>query len=334
MIKITGNTPEFKRIETGWNSFDKALSDQTEVGYPLGQIAEIYGSNGVGKSTFVQSLALVLARETNSNIVLADFEGINTKLLIANAELQEFNGELHRIQDVRDEKILGELLSSLGDKKKQYSVGIVDAVGSISPVSEAEGDLGDANMGRRAILMAQFSRKTNHILINNPYKSVLLVNHQHPRIGLGFGTVTPGGETKKYAASIRIQLSRMRLRNKEETFPDGSYIIKGNVVKNRWGLEDRDFHLFVLAGKGVHKGLTAMYDGMIAGVVSRDRTIKIKDQNFGYLKDLITHAQAGDEDFFRPFYQALMTIDYEPDVLQGDEIYEGQPGNPNDYGDS
>lgn len=331
MIKITGNAPEFKRIETGWYSFDRALADQTEIGYPLGQIAEIYGPNGVGKSTFVQSLSLVLARETHSNIVLADFEGINTKLLTANAELQGFDGELYRIQDVKDEAILGELLSSLGNKKKQYSVGIVDAVGSISPISEAEGDLGDANMGRRALLMAQFSRKANHILINNPYKSVLLVNHQHPKIGAGFGTITPGGETKKYAASVRIQLSRMRLKNKEETFPDGSYIIKGNVVKNRWGLEDRDFHLFVLAGKGVHKGLTAFYDGAILGVVNRERTIKIGDQNFGYLKDLIAHAQSGDEDFFKPFYDVLKT---EPKVASGDEEIEDEQSEDSNDEDS
>ena len=258
-----------------------------------------------GKSTFVHSLSCILARETNSNIVLADFEGLNVKLLTANAELQKFDGEFYRIQDVKDETVLQELLKSMGDKKKHYAVGIVDAVGSISPVSEAEGDLGDANMGRRALLMGQFSRRVNHILINNHDKSMLLINHQHPRIGMGFGMTTPGGETKKYSASIRIQISRMRLKNKEETFPDGSYIIKGSVVKNRWGLEDRDFYAFVLAGKGVHIGLTNMYDGIILGLVSRERSIKIGDTNFGYLKDLIAHAQAGDDEYFKPFHDVL-----------------------------
>lgn len=305
MIKITGETPEFKRVQTGWYSFDHALSDQTEIGYPLGQIAEIYGANGVGKSTFVHSLSFVLARETKSNIAVADFEGLNVKLLTANAELQGFDGELYRIQDVKDETILDELLKSLKDKKKHYSVGIVDAVGSISPVSEAEGNLGDANMGRRALLMGQFSRKANHILINNPYKSMILINHRHPLIGTGFGFSTPGGETKKYSASIRIQVARMRLKNKEEVFPDGSYILKGTITKNRWGLEKRDFHVFVLAGKGVHKGLSAFYDGAILGLVNRERTIKIGDQNFGYLKDLIAHAQANDEEYFKPFYDVL-----------------------------
>lgn len=305
MIKITGETPEFRRIQTGWYSFDNALADQTDTGYPLGQILEIYGSEGVGKTTIVHSLAGVLARETNSNIAIADFEGINTKLMIANLEAQRFEGEVHRIQNVEDEKVLQDLLSRV--KNKDYSVGILDAVGSISPVAETSGDLGDANMGRRANLVGQFSRRANHILLNNETKSFILINHQHPAIGY-MGTTQPGGMTKKYAASIRIAISRMRRKNREEVYPDGSYIIKGKVVKNRWGLEDREFNLFVLAGKGVHKGLTAMYDGVVLKLVDKERTIKIGEQNFGSLKEILAHAQDGDEEYFQPFYQVLENI--------------------------
>jgi len=274
-------------------------------------MVEIYGANGVGKSTFVHSLSFILARETQSNIVLADFEGINIKLMIANAETQRFDGEVHRIQDVKDEKILQELLKEI--KSKDYSVGIVDAVGSISPVSEQEGDLGDANMGRRAILMAQFSRRGTHVLINSPEKSIILINHQHQRIG-GLGVITPGGETKKYNASIRIQVSRVRRKNKEETFPDGSYVLKGQVIKNRWGLEDRLFYIFMLAGKGAHAGLTAMYDGMVLDLVGRDRTISIGDKNFGYLKDVIGKAQENDVEYFKPFFDVLKGVTISEEV--------------------
>jgi RecA/RadA recombinase len=320
MIKITGMMPEFRRVKTGLYSLDWALSDQDEVGYPLGQISEFYGSNGVGKTTFAHSLSFILSREIQSNLAIADFEGMNVKLLIANAATQKYDGEVYRIQGVKDEEILQELLNCLSDKKKQYSVGIVDAVGSISPVSEAEGDLGDANMGRRAILMSQLSRKANHILINNSQKSFILINHQHPIIGFGFGHTTPGGETKKYAASIRIQLSRMRLKNKEETFPDGSYILKGKVVKNRWGLEDREFYAFVLAGKGVHSGLTAFYDSMMFGLVNRDKIIKIGDKSFGTLKNLTEHAQANDDEFFQPFFDILKSS---VSTVEENEIEEG-----------
>jgi recombination protein RecA len=303
-IKITGYTPKFRRVITGWKSFDFALADQDEAGFPLGQAIEIYGPNGIGKSTFVHSLSFQLANATDSNIALVDLEGVNVKLLTANAELHNYDGEFHILRGDKDETTLSDLLSCLRTKK--YSVGIVDAVGSISPVAEVEGDLGDANMGRRAILMAQFSRKINHILLNNPDKSAILINHQSQRIG-GIGTITPGGETKKFIASIRIQLTRAWYKKKEEVLPDGSYVIQGLIIKNRWGLENRKFYAFVLAGKGIHTGLTAMYDGMMAGIVTRDRTIKLGDRNFGYWKNVIDPAQNGDKEFYQPFIDALNT---------------------------
>ena len=317
MIKITGETPEIRRIQTGWYSFDHALADQTEIGYPLGQICEVYGPNGTGKSTTVQSLALVLARETKANIAFADFEGMNVKILTANAELQKFDGEFHRIQSRKDEEILQELLDCM--KKKQYSVGIVDAVGSISPASESEGDLGDANMGRRAFLMAQFSRRINHTLIEHAEKSMILINHQHPRIGM-IGTITPGGETKKYSASMRIQITRMYRKNKEDVFNDGSYVIKGVVQKNRWGFEDRAFYLFVLAGKGVHSGLTAMYDTIMLKLSTVDRNIvKLGDENIGHINEIIKQAHEGNNVFFEPFYKALETVNGVEIVEEKDE---------------
>lgn len=301
MIKITGHAPEFKRVITGWHSFDLAFADQKSIGFPLGQITETYGSPGTGKTTVTHSLAGVLARETKSNIVIADLEGNNQDLMVENLNLQGFDGEVHFVLEKRDEDTLTKLLDAMN---KDYSVGILDAVGSISPVSEVQGDLGDSNMGRRAFLMAQFSRRGNHALLNNPTKSLFFLNHQAPRIGM-VGTITPGGETKKYASSIRIQLSRMRRKNKEETYPDGSYIIQGVVKKNRWGFRDREFYLFVLAGKGVHTGLTAVYDSYMLGLTEREKTIKLNGVSFGYLKDLISEAQGGNDGFFVPFVESL-----------------------------
>jgi recombination protein RecA len=318
-FKITGEAPPIERIKTGLFTFDYALGDQTETGFPLGKMTEIYGPNGIGKSTFVQSLAFILARETKSNIAYADYEGINTKVLIENAELNDFDGEFYRIQDLKDENVLQELIDVMWDKKKNFGVGIVDAVGSISPAAETNGDLGDSNMGRRAFLLAQFSRKANHILINKPDKSMILINHQHPRIGM-VGMTTPGGETKKYIASIRIQLARMRRKNSEEVFKDGSYVVKGQVIKNRWGLEDREFYAFILAGKGVHVGLTAMYDCVMLKLATVERNIvKIGDTTFGNLYDIIDKANNGNTAFFNPFIDALSETNLETREIENTE---------------
>lgn len=324
MIKITGEMVEIKRVKTGWFSFDHALADQTEIGFPLGQISEWYGPNGVGKSTVVQSLALLLAKLSGTDVAIADFEGVNIKILQENALLLGYDGEAHIIQRIKHKDALQDLLSLMNDKKKKFSVGIVDAIGSISPISEAEGDLEDANMGRKAFLISQFSRRANGILINYPEKNFFFINHQKPRIGM-VGMYTPGGVQKDYSKAVAVQISRGRKNNKEVVFSDGSYVVDGIVKKNRWGYEDRKFHLFVLAGVGVHSGLTAMYDAIMLKLANVERNIvKLGDESIGHIKDIIEQAHKGNLEFFDPFYKALenaneINVDEEKEETEDEE---------------
>ena len=125
-----------------------------------------------------------------------------------------------------------------------------------------------------------------------------MINHVHANIG-SFGTVTPGGVSKNYLSAVI-----MRVKRKEE-FPDQSYVIEGTVRKNRFGYRNRKFYLFVLAEKGIHLGLTAMYDCFLLGLAERGKTIKIGDKKFGYLKGLVEKAHAGENEIFEPFISLL-----------------------------
>jgi RecA/RadA recombinase len=304
-MELTGDAPKVPRVETGYYSLDESLRNrQGQRGYPLGTITEVYGANHTGKSTMVWSLSGLIGAKTESNIALADLEGFDPEFLTSVMSSQGFNGEVYSIQDESDEKVLETLSYKLDDKDLNFNIGILDSIGAISPIAEAEGDLGDANMGRRAFLTNQFFRKAIRTLRVNKNKLLFSINHQHPNLGT-YGYNTPGGEGKKYLSSIRIQLKRLYRKNKEETYPDGSYVLIGRIVKNRWGYKDREFYLFVLGGSGIHKGLTALYDGIVLGLVDVSRTIKIGDQSFGYLKDITERAQAGDEEFFIPFYEVI-----------------------------
>ena len=124
--------------------------------------------------------------------------------------------------------------------------------------------------------------------------------------------VTPGGEVKNYLFTIRINVKRKYIKGKYEEYPDGSYIIEGTVVKNRWGLKEKTFNLFVLSGKGIHFGLSAMYDAINLGIAKRDRTIKIGDTSFGTMKECVQQAHEGNDEFFEPFIALLE----HPEILQ------------------
>lgn len=314
MVNILGASVPVQRIMTGLYSFDHAfINREREIGFPIGKGVEIYGQTFCGKSTITYGLAGIVAKSIGKDIALADFEGFDPKFLSTVLASSGFDGNIYCIQEEEDEEALDTLLVSL--KKKEYGVAILDSIGAISPVSEAEGDLGEANMGRRAFLMAQFTRKALKLMRSDDSKTIFMINHAYPKIG-GRGLDTPGGEVKKYLASIRIAVKRKYLKGSYEEYPDGSYIIEGTVVKNRWGLKEKTFNLFVLSGKGIHIGLTAMYDCISLGLATKERTIKLRTQSYGTMKEIVSQAHEGNDDFFNPFIEALHEITQIKEVFE------------------
>lgn len=305
-INIIGSAPSVNRLETGLYTFDRAFENQKgEIGFPLGKGIEVYGPTNCGKSTIVYGLSGIIASKQERFIALADLEGFDPDFLIAVLENAEYSGDLQYIQDENDEDVLDKLIVFM--KEKEYCVGILDSIGAISPIAEQKGNIGEANMGRRALILAQFTRKCLKMLRSDDAPTIFMINHEYPRIG-GLGSDTPGGEVKKYLASMRVKVKRVYYKSKYAEYPDGSYVIEGKVIKNRWGYKDRIFWLFVLAGRGIHIGLTNLYESnrLYPDTVSMDRNIvKIGDESFGHLKTLIAQAHEGETEIFEPFLKVL-----------------------------
>jgi RecA/RadA recombinase len=330
-VKIVGNVPKLQRVVFDMWSFDLAFSNRNgDLGFPIGIAAEISGASSVGKSTTTYGIAGIIGKEIGKNIALADFEGFDPIFLTTVLENVGFDGEVDYIQEKDDETTLDVLLASIREKKSKYGISILDSVGAISPLAEAEGDLGEANMGRRARLMAQFSRKAIKILRDEKFgKCVFLINHQHPIMGAR-GVNTPGGETIKYLCAARVRMSR------KEAFPDYSYVIEGKVTKNRFGYKDTVFHIVNLSGKGIHRGLTWMYDGFLNKTIERDRgRVKINGESICTLKEAFIQAHAGNNDFFLPFRDAVYKVSASPEELvEQEEEVDGDTEEADESSDS
>jgi len=257
-VKVTGSLHEVQRIITGMYSFDYAFeNDRGDIGFPIGTVVEIYGPSGIGKTTTVLSLAGILANTKQQDIGFIDLEGFDPRTMTVILESVGFDGEIHCIAEMDDETALEKLTTLVQNKKQNFGVGILDSIGAISPIEEASNKLGAANMGRRGRLLAQFSRRMVKTIRDNPkYPVYIMINHQYPILG-GRGFAPPGGDAKKYLSWVQIQLKRTKM------FPDGSYVLEGKIKKNRYGYEQRLFYWFVLAGKGIHVGLTAVWDGVV-----------------------------------------------------------------------
>jgi len=298
-MKIEGYTPpNVPRIITGLQSFDRAFENKRgDIGFPAGQATEIAGPTGCGKSTTVYGLAGIIAKWREQGIVLADLEGFDPEFLTDIMGYTGFDGSVYVVQDETDEALLDKMVKKL--KEDKFGVAILDSIAAISPVSEKEGDLGAANMGRRAMLVGQLSRKTTHYFLNHKDKNLFVINHIHPNI-MGFGYVTPGGESLKYLCAVRIRVKR------KKDFPELSYVLEGKVVKNKFGYGDRQFYLVLLSGKGIHKGLTALWDCSELKLITSDRNIiKIDGKSHGHIKTLFKNAHEGKDEVFDPFIEIL-----------------------------
>jgi RecA/RadA recombinase len=310
-IKIIGDYPDIQREITGFHSLDVALSNNVSKGIPL-TIYDVSGYSGVGKSTFVLSLAGMIASAQKKNIALSPIEELDKSLMTSVLEMQGFDNEVHILLGSNDEKTLDALRDDI--TKEDTAVGILDSVGAISPIAELEADsIADVNMGRRAQLMAKLSRHILHIQrFRKSPLSFFMISHLHAVIG-GRGSITSGGVVKNYLSKVRIRLSR-----KEEFDKEGSYILEGNVEKLSYGQGGRKFRVFCLAGRGLHAGLSAVVDCETLKLATRTNgVVKMNEVSYGRITKLIEDAHAGNDKVFKPFITALKNISI--DTVSTDE---------------
>ncbi len=317
-VKFEGQTPEIVRVPTGLYTLDHiALSFQGSHGMPLRSLYEIFGRPGSGKS----SLAYYLAGRVRSpgRILIADLEANMNKDYTVSSILQAgFEGTV-QATDYRDAKgkprSHEEQIQELADRlleDEDVTSGILDSLGMFSPIPEQGKDLGEANMGVRAKRTADFARRVANKLLLAPLpKAVFVVNHIHDVIG-GRGHTTPGGETLKYMANVRLWVYRV------ETFKDGSFCSEIKVEKLKYGGANikRKGLMVVIPGIGVSPEMTAVMDCVQLELAERGTTVKMdildvksgkfKSTSMGFLeKNLIEWAKTHETKKFEPFYEAL-----------------------------
>lgn len=301
-INFIGEYPAPARVLTDFPSIDIALDDGKEAqGFPVGINVEMYGNQGIGKTSSAVSLAGVIARKLKGDVAIADFEGQDRGLLESCLTTNGFkDGNVYMLADVTDEKVIDSFLEKMTDKT--VKVGILDSIGAISPISELEGSTADSNMGRRAQLIAKLTRRLSHIHAErrNEPAVCFMLNHSPSDLKASMYSIpsTPGGKTKDYLSRVRIQLVRI---NPEY---DCGWVLEGRVKKLTFGPSNRIFHVFVLAGKGLHPGMSAVMDCIYGDIATADRNIvKIGSKSYGHINSL--SEKWDDPDAFKPFYDAL-----------------------------
>lgn len=329
-ITFTGDKFEAgERVLTNCHSLDWALEDQQgHRGIPSGIIVEVYGPKNVGKSSLCFSLMGMTASALGKSIVLLDWEGQNRETVESILSHAGFEGTvdyvLNKPTETSEETISRFVLKlyDIEHPTTNQPIGLIDSVGAFRPTANMEGDLSDANMGAFARETGRYHDWLLSALHRAENKGIIFTtNHLHPKIGFRVsGQDTAGGVKHTYLTHVRFDLNRAFLKNKDGT--DGgttldfgeSWLMKGHVDSSRIGYSKRDFYVYMVAGEGIHLGLTAMWDCILDGSaelsakkVTEATTITMDGQAFGKLGTIIRNRHEKEQ--FIPFMNKLKELD-------------------------
>jgi RecA/RadA recombinase len=338
-IEFTGSHYSIDRVVLPFHSINHALKgiDADEFGFPTRTVVEIYGPTGIGKSTLCTALASYVSQALdNLEIAYLDLEGQDKKIIQRVLESTGYEGKFNWVSppkskgkvDLSDEAMLNALLEEFYNDPP--CVGILDSVAAIASRAEVQGEIGDANMGRRAFGMAQFSRGVSRALRSIEVPTALfMINHWYEKmgtIGPAKQYTAPGGVVKENLEKLRIQVKVPWVDylsggdGKTEGRFEGGWIIEGKVEKNRSGAKNKVFQVFVYGGQGVHVGMSALVDCLAAGLaeVKTGGKVVMDGQDFGTLKKIVANKK-DDKEFFIAFHNALKVETIEDDTVSEDK---------------
>lgn len=305
MAELVGDYPNIDKVKTPYWSLNRALSNSHSEGWPMTSV-ELTGFSGIGKSTLATSIMGVVSEHYKKDMAYAPIEPIDRELLSDILDSVLFKQKCHIIAGQTDEDIIDAYCELLGDDK--VCTGIFDSLTAISPIAEMESSSADMNMGRRARLAGVLARKLIHLnrFRTSPVTTIIIshVSTSMSTTPTNTGSSTTGGETKKNLSKVRIKLRKMPEPTMTEQ-DENAYVIEGLVEKYNFGKDKRKFYVVVLGGKGIHTGLTAMYDCKMLGLCTFGRSITLGGVKYGSMKTMIEKAHEGDDKVFEPFIKAL-----------------------------
>lgn len=232
-------------------------------GVPRGVVTEVFGDEGVGKSTVCLQL-VAAAQKQGLKCLWADVEWSYGAQYAKSLGVD--NSKLGLIRETVAEDVLDALEDAVASGK--WDLVVLDSVGGILPRAEAEKGSEGKTIGGQAGLMAKFCRKVVPALYNTN-TALVVINHQFIDIMSG-KILTSGGKKLSYHKSLSIRLKvNTKVAVKQGDRKVGKVVI-GEVRKNKLaateGLEAEGILVF---GTGFSASADLMQEAIDKGFLKK-----------------------------------------------------------------
>lgn len=261
-------------------------------GIPKKRMVEIVGEPGMGKSTLCLQI-VAEAQKAGQKCLWVDSEGTFT------SQYARLLGVDMDALDVQHEEYAEAHLNAMIEfiEKETYDLIILDSIGTLTPRTEHEKEIGEAIIGGQAKPVSQFARKAA-IKLQSKNVAIIAVNHQAIDIAKG-KSVSRGGASWNYHKATSIHLSKRfnngllkkgeeivgyvvvaQVKEKNKMVGNVGTKVEARYINNEGFSKSADL-LQDAIDKGIFEkqGNTFFFAGEKLGMVSKVREL-MKDENF------------------------------------------------------
>lgn len=244
-------------IKSGWRELDDLITGETDksamtvvgsgLGWPRGRIVEIYGEEGMGKTTLALHAIAAFQRagelcgfvdaEHALDVTYAAKLGVNLSDLMLNQPDHGGEQALDIVTTMCDSGLFGCI--------------VVDSVAALTPLAELELDFEMSSQpGGHARLMSRALRKLVSV-VKRHNTLLIFINQTRLKIGVRFGNpkTTTGGQALKFYASVRMEMVNVKTKKKGDRVLYRRTRIR--TVKNKCAPPFRDVYADIAPNKGI-----------------------------------------------------------------------------------
>jgi recombination protein RecA len=202
---------------------------------------------------------------------------------------------------------------------------VVDSVAALTPQSEIQGDMGDAQMGAQARLMSQALRKLT-ATIGKSRTILIFINQIRMKIGVFMGNpeTTTGGNALKFYSSLRLEVRKTEtIEVSKDTDAIGNRV-RVKVVKNKVAPPFRRTELELIFGKGIS------YYGSLLDCAVKYNLIEKKGAWYSYGEEKVGQGRDNARDYIEqhPDFAIDIEAKLRKQIFPGREFPQPKPPAP------